>query len=167
MNAILEDLTTLAPKRLNKRLEDLARDALPCRSVTVFDGNPVDGLTVALHVDSRRRGDILDLARVVEDDATVQASCGWSLLTPGRRHPCWRLLLRVSFERPANCLFTVCFEVHQHPADPLRANLPLLLGADRFVFDFDGRLDPDLPLIWIAAPLARDCPLELLTAAGV
>jgi hypothetical protein len=34
-----------------------------------FDGNPPDGLTVALGVDSQRRGDVLDLARVVEDDA--------------------------------------------------------------------------------------------------
>ena len=33
---------------------------------------PNDGLTVALQVDSRRRGDVLDLARVVEDDAAVQ-----------------------------------------------------------------------------------------------
>ena len=55
MNAILEDLTTLPPKRLEKRLEELARDALPCHSATVFDGNPEDGLTVAVHVDSRRR----------------------------------------------------------------------------------------------------------------
>ena len=74
MNAILEDLTTLPPKRLEKRLEELARDALPCHSATVFDGNPDDGLTVALHVDSRRRRDVLDLARVVEDDAAVYAS---------------------------------------------------------------------------------------------
>ena len=93
VSAILEDLTTLPPKRLEKRLEALARDALPCRSATVFDGNPEDGLTVALHVDSRGRGDVLDLARVVEDDAAVQASCGWSLLAPSRRHPRWRLLL--------------------------------------------------------------------------
>ena len=74
VNAILEDLTTLPPKRLEKRLEELARDALPCHSATVFDGNPEDGLTVALHVDSRRRRDVLDLARVVEDDAAVHAS---------------------------------------------------------------------------------------------
>ena len=43
VSAILEDLTTLSPKRLEKRLEALARDALPCRSVTVFDGNPERG----------------------------------------------------------------------------------------------------------------------------
>jgi hypothetical protein len=62
VSAILEDLTMLSPKRLEKRLEALARDALPCRSVTVFGGNPELGLTVALHVDSRRRSDVLDLA---------------------------------------------------------------------------------------------------------
>lgn len=166
MNVILEDLTRLAPKRLEKRLEQLARDALPCHSATVFDGNPRDGLTVALHVDSRKRGDVLDLARVVEDDATVQASCGWSLLAPSGRHPQWRLLLRVSFERPAMCVFTVGFEIRKHPSDPPRAALPLLLAANRFVFDFDGRLDPDLPMVWIAAPVARECVFDVLSASG-
>lgn len=167
MNLILEDLTTLAPKRLEKRLEELARDALPCHSATVFDGNPADGLTVALHVDSRRRGDVLDLARVVEDDAAVKASCGWSLLAPSRKHAYRRLLLRMSFERPVNCDFTVGFDVRDHPSDPMRAALPLLLAASRFVFDFDGRLDPELPLVWIAAPVARECVFDVLSAAGV
>ena len=163
MTVILEDLTTLPPKRLDKRLEELARDALPCHWATVFDGNPEDGLTVALHVDSRRRRDVLDLARVVEDDAAVHASCGWSLLAPSPRHPSWRLLLRLSFERPVKCAFTVSFEMREHPNDPLRAGLPLLLAADRFVFDFDGRLDPDLPLVWIFAPAARECVLDVLS----
>lgn len=167
MNVILEDLTTLPPKRLEKRLEALARDALPCRSATVLDGNPDDGLTVALHVDSRRRGDVLDLARVVEDDAAVHASCGWSLLAPSRRHSYWRLLLRVSFERPVKCAFTVGFEVTQHPSDPLRGSLPLLLAASRFVFDFDGRLDPERPLVWIAAPVARECVFDVLAESRV
>jgi len=160
---MLEDLTTLPPKRLEKRLEELARDALPCHAATVFDGNPDEGLTVALHVDSRKRGDVLDLARVVEDDAAVEASCGWSLLAPSRRHPCWRLLLRLSFERPVKCVFTVGFDVREHASDPLRATLPLLLAANRFVFDFDGRLEPELPLLWIAAPVERECVLDVLS----
>lgn len=166
MNLILEDLTTLAPKRLEKRLEELARDALPCHSATVFDGNPADGLTVALHVDSRRRGDVLDLARVVEDDAAVQASCGWSLLAPSRKHAYWRLLLRMSFERPVNCDFTVGFDVRGHPNDPMHGSLPLLLAANRFVFNFDGRLDPERPLVWIAAPVARECVLDALMSSA-
>jgi hypothetical protein len=118
---------------------------------------------VALHVDSRRRGDVLDLARVVEDDAGVSASCGWSLLSPNRRQSRWRLLLRVSFERPVACEFTVTFDIGDHPDDPLRVGLPLLLASSRFVFDFDGRLDPDRPLVWIVAPAARDCVLDVLT----
>ena len=166
MSVIVEDLTALPPKRLEKRLEELARDALPCHSATVFDGNPADGLTVALHVDSRRRGDVLDLGRVVEDDAAVQASCGWSLLAPSRKHAHWRLLLRVSFDRPVNCDFAVACEVRDHPSDPMRASLPLLLAANRFVFDFDGRLDSKRPLVWIAAPVARECVLEALSASG-
>jgi hypothetical protein len=166
VSAILEDLTTLSPKRLEKRLEALARDALPCRSITVFEGNPELGLTVALHVDSRRRGDVLDLARVVEDDAAVSASCGWSLLTPSRRQSRWRLLLRVSFDRPVTCEFAVAAELSEHPNDPIRAGLPLLLAANRFVFDFDGRLDPERPLIWIVAPAVRDCVLDVLAHTG-
>lgn len=167
MKTMLEDLSTLPPKRLEKRLEKLAHDALACQAVTVFDGNADDGLTVALHVDSRRRGDILDLARVVEDDPAVHACCGWSLLPPTRRRHYWRLLLRVSFKRPAQCVFTVSFDVRDHPSDPLRATLPLLLAANRLVFAFDRRLDPERPLVWIAAPVAREPVLELLAAVGV
>src|SRR3954453_17503710 len=163
VKTIMEDLTTLPPKRLEKRLEALAREALPCRSMTVFDGNADHGLTVALHIDSLRRGDVLDLPRVVEDEAAVSASCGWSLLAPSRRHPRSRLLLRVSFERPVRCAFTVLFDVSEHASDPLRTTLPLLLAANRFVFDVDGRLDSERPLVWIAAPAVRDCVLELIS----
>jgi hypothetical protein len=167
VKTMLEDLSTLPPKRLEKRLKKLAHDALPCNAATVFDGNADDGLTVAIHVDSRRRGDILDLARVVEDDRAVHASCGWSLLPPARRRAPWRLLLRVSFERPVNCVFTVSFDTRAHPSDPLRTTLPLLLAANRLVFAFDERLDPERPLVWITAPVAREPVLELLTAVGV
>jgi hypothetical protein len=167
VSVILEDLTMLSPKRLEKRLEALARDAVPCRSISVFEGNSEHGLTVALHIDSRRRADVLDLARVVEDDAAVSACCGWSLLTPSRRHAHWCLLLRVSFDRPATCEFAVAVDLSEHPKDPLSADLPLLLAADRFVFDFDGRLDPERPLVWIAAPAARECVFEVLSEVGL
>ncbi|HWO71019.1 MAG TPA: hypothetical protein VNP94_09735 [Actinomycetota bacterium] len=163
---MLEDLSTLPPRRLEKKLERLADEALPCRAVTVFDGNPDDGLTVALHVDSRRRGDVLDLARVIEDDPVVRASCGWSLLPPTRRRDYWRLLLRVELERPVTCRFTVGFEIRVHQADPLRAALPLLLAATRLAFALDGRLDPERPLVWLEAPTAREPVLELLTAVS-
>jgi hypothetical protein len=163
---VLEDLSTLPPKRLEKQLEKLANEALHCPAVTVFDGDADEGLTVALHVNSHRRGDILDLARVVEDDPSVDASCGWSLLPPTPRRAAWRLLLRVSFERPVQCTFTVGFDILAHESDPLRASLPLLLAANRLVFAFDGALDPERPLVWIAAPVARDPLLDLLTAVG-
>jgi hypothetical protein len=163
VSVILDDLTTLSPKRLEKHLEALSREALPCSSMTVFDANPEDGLTVSLRVDSRGQADVLDLARVVEDDGIVSASCSWSALSPSRRHPEWRLLLRVGFERPVACSFTVVFAVTNHAADPLRTNLPLLLAAHRLVFDFDGRIDMDRPVVWIAAPSARECVLDVLT----
>ena len=162
MSAILEDLTTLSPKRLEKRWEQLAEAALPCQGVRVFGGDPEHGLTVSLSVDAHSRGDVLDLARVVEDDAAVSASCGWSVLSPARRHPYWRLLLRVSFERPVVCEFTVAFDIRPHARDPLRARLPLLLAADRFVFDFTDCSPTGRPLVWLAAPAARDCVMDVL-----
>ena len=164
---MLEDLSTLPTKRLERQLERLALDALPCDAVSVFEGSSDDGLIVALHVDSRQRGAVLDLARVVEDDPAVQASCAWSLLPPTRRRDHWRLLLRVGFERPVQCTFTVSFDVGSHPSDPLRATLPLLLAASRLVFAFDGRLDPERPVVWITAPAACEPVLELLAAVGV
>ena len=162
MSVILDDLTTLSPKRLEKHLEALARDALTCSSVTVFGGNPEDGLTVALRVESRRRDDVLDLARVVEDDGIVTASCSWSSLAPSGRHPEWRLFLRVGFERPVVCSFTVLLALTNHAADALRVSLPLLAAAHRLVFDFDGRLEPSHPVVWIEAPSAPDCVLDVL-----
>ena len=142
MNAILEDLTTLPPKRLEKRLEELAREAMPCTRRPCSTAIPVDGLTVGAprrlsrtgrrpRSRARRRGRSRRLRLV-----GAGRSCA------SRRHPYWRLLLRVSFERPVTCVFTVAFDIGGHPSDPLRAALPLLLAADRFVFDFDGRLDP-------------------------
>jgi hypothetical protein len=166
VKTMLDDLSTLPPKRLEKRLEKLGDEALPCHAATVFDGNPDDGITAALHVDSRRRGVVLDLARVVEDDPRVHGSADWSLLPPTRRRGHWRLLLRVSFERPVQCLFTVSFDVRAHPSDPLRPTLPLLLAANRLVFTFDGRLDAEQPLVWITAPAAREPVLDLLAAVG-
>jgi hypothetical protein len=73
----------------------------------------------------------------------------------------------LSFERPVICAFTVSFDIHEHPNNPLRAAVPLLLAADRFVFDLDGRLDPDMPLVWIAAPDARECVLDVLSQSGL
>ena len=166
MKTMLEDLSTLPPKRLETQLETLAQSALPCHAVTAFEGGPDSGVTVALHVNACRRGDVLDLARVVQDDPRVHGSADWSLLpTTPRRH--WRLLLRVSFDRPVRCDFTVNLDVRDHPSDPLRAALPLLLAASRLVFVLDGQADAEQELVWITAPVAREPVLELLTAVGV
>lgn len=167
MSVVLEDLTTLLPKRLEKRLQELADEALRCHAVTVVDGNPDDGLTVALHVDSRGRKDVLDLARVVEDDSRVLGSCDWSLLPPTRGRASWHLLLRIELERPVRCGFAVSFDVRDHPHDPLRETLPLLLAANRLVFAFDERLSSERPLVWVEAPIAREPVFELLAAVGV
>lgn len=167
MKLMLDDLTTLPAKRREKRLAKLADEALPCRAITVFDGNSNDGITVALHVDSRRRGDVLDLARVVEDDTRVHGTCDWSLLPPAGRRHYFRLLLRVSFERPVRCDFVVNLDVRDHGSDPLRATLPLLLATSRLVFVLDGQIDAEWPLVWIDAPVAREPVLELLKAVGV
>lgn len=164
---MVEDLTRLSPKRLGRRLEELAREGLPCASATVFDGSPQEGLTVGLRVESQGRRDVLDLARVLEIEPNGYAVSAWALLSPSREHPYWRLLLRVHFERPVKCSFVVRFDVREHPNDPLRAALPLLLAADRFALAFDRAPEPDQPLVWVSAPVARECVLEVLTDAGI
>ena len=126
MNTMLEDLSTLPPKRLEKQLETLAHDALPCHAVTVFEGDPDAGLTVAVHVESRRRGDVLDLSRVVEDDARVHGVLRLVAAAPdadgAHSGVCF---FASSFERPVQCDFTVGFDVREHPSDPLRATPPV------------------------------------------
>ena len=164
--SIAEDLTKLSPKRLTKRLEELSREALPCVSATVFDGNPRDGLTVGLWVESHGRRDVLDLARVLETERAGHVATAWSLLRPGKADPLWRLLLRVEFERPVSCAFVVRFDVHEH-RDQLRQALPLLLAASGFAIAFDEVPEAAESLVWVPAPAARECVVETLTAAGL
>lgn len=164
---MLEDLTTLPPKRLERRLEQLARDALPCVSATVFGGSPEEGLTVGLWVESQGRRDVLDLARVLESEPGGHVATGWSLLSPKRGHASWRLLLRAHFERPVKCSFVVQFEIGDDVNDPMRAALPILLAASGFALGFDGFPDSDRPMAWIPASAARECVLEVLNATGI
>ncbi len=163
---MVEQLTALKPKRLGRRLEELARDALPCVSAVVADGHPEHGLTVALWVESRGRRDVLDLARVLESEPGGHVETGWSLLSPSRRHPYWRLLLRVTFERPVLCDFVVRFDVTDHPHDDLRLALPLLLAASGFALAFDRFPEPYTPVAWVPAPTVRDGIFEVLGAVG-
>jgi hypothetical protein len=164
VGTVLEDLTKLAPKRLERRLEELAREALPCVAAVVFDGNPEDGLTVGLWVEAGSRRDVLDLARVLESEPGGHVATGWSLLTPSRAHRYWRLLLRVQFERPVKCSFAVRFDVHEHARDEMREALPLLLAASGFALGFNGLPEPDRPATWLPAPTVRDCIVEVLAA---
>lgn len=162
---IIEDLTGLAPKRLERRLEELAREALPCVSAVPLEANPEQGLTVGLWVESTGRRDILDLARVLELEPGGHVATGWSLLAPSRAHPYSRLLLRVNFERPVLCSFVVRFDVRDHHGDQMRGILPLLLAASGFALAFDGFLDSERPVAWVPAPLARDCLVEVFVSA--
>jgi hypothetical protein len=166
VGVVLEDLTTLPPKRLVRRLEELAHDALPCVSAAVFGGNPEEGLTVGLWVESQGRRDVLDLARVLESEPGGHVATGWSLLSPKRGQPSWRLLLRIHFERPVKCSFVVQFEIGAGMNDPMRAAVPLLLAASGFALGFDCFPDAEGPIGWIPAPAARDCVLEVLSALG-
>lgn len=162
--SIIEDLTKLSPKRLMRRLEELSREGLPCVSASVFEGNPREGLTVGLWVESQGRRDVLDVARVLEEEPRGHVETAWSLLHPGRHEPLWRLLLRVDLQRPISCAFVVRFEVHDHPGDQLRQALPLLLAASGFALAFD-RMPSDAPsLLWVPAPAARECVFEVLVA---
>jgi hypothetical protein len=167
VSAILEDLTPLSPKRLERRLEQLAREALPCGSATVFDGSPSEGLTVGLRVESQGRRDVLDLARVLEIEPNGYVVSAWALLSPSGSHPYWRLLLRIHFERPVRCSFVVRMDVRDHPSDPIRAVLPLILAADKFTLAFDGPPGEYQSLVWVSAPAARECVFEVLTGVGI
>lgn len=162
MGRVLEDLTKLAPKPLERRLEQLAREALPCVSTNVFDGNPQYGLTVGLWVESQGRRDVLDLARVLETEPGGHVATGWSLLTPRRGHPSARLLLRVDFERPVKCSFVARFEIGDDAHDPMRAALPLLLAASGFALGFDGFPGSERPVAWVPAPASAECVFNAL-----
>lgn len=166
MITMLEDLSTLPSKRLEKTLAKLADAALPCHAVRVLDWAPDHGITVALHVHAQGRGEVLDLARVVEDDPRAYGMADWSLLPNTHLHM-WRLLLRVKVDRPVNCEFTISLDVSDQPLDPLRTSLPLLFAASRLAFALDEQTESGRPLVWITAPVAREPLLELLTAAGV
>jgi hypothetical protein len=163
--SILEDLTKLTAKRLERRLEELAREALPCVSAVAFEAGPEEGLTVGLWIESAGRRDVIDLARVLESEPGGHVATGWSLLLPSRSHPYSRLLLRVHFERPVLCSFVVRFEIRDNPSDAMRSSLPLLLAASGFAFAFDRPPETDRPLAWIPAPAVRDCVYEVLGAA--
>lgn len=165
VKTMVEDLTRLKPKRLGRRLAELAREALPCVAAIVSHGDAEHGLTVALWVESGGRRDVLDLARVLETEPGGHVITGWSLLSHSRKHPYWRLLLRVNIERPVLCSFVVRFEISDHADDQLRVALPLLLAASGFALAFDGFPGPDKPVIWIPAPAVRDCVFEVLAAA--
>ena len=164
--SILEDLTRLTPKRLERRLEELAREALPCVSAVAFEANPDEGLTVGLWVESAGRRDVVDLARVLETEPGGHVATGWSLLSPSRAHPYWRLLLRVHFERPVLCTFVIRFDIRDNPSDAMRSSLPLLLAASGFALAFDRLPETDRPLAWIPAPSVRDCVYAVLGASG-
>lgn len=161
-----ESLTQLKPKRLSRRLEELSRNALPCVSAVVSHGDPEHGLTVALWVESQGRRDVLDLARVLESEPGGHVETGWSLLSPSRRHAEWRLLLRVSFERPVLCDFVIRFDITEHTSDERRLALPLVLAASGFALAFDAFPDPDRPVTWVPAPAARECVADVLAAVG-
>jgi hypothetical protein len=162
---MVEDLTKLKPKRLERRLEELARDALPCVSAVVSHGDPEHGLTVALWVESHGRRDVLDLTRVLETEPGGHVLTGWSLLSPSRKHPYWRLLLHVDFERPVLCSFVVRFDITDNPDDQLRLALPLLLAASGFALAFGGFYEPHEPVTWVPAPAVRDYVFDVLAAA--
>jgi hypothetical protein len=164
VTSIAEDLTRLSAKRLERRLEELAREALPCVSAVPLEANPEDGLTVGLWVEPEGRRDVLDLARVLESEPGGRVETGWSLLSPSRRYRYWRLLLRIHFERPVLCSFVVRLEVHDHQSDEMQRAFPLLLAASGFALAFDRLPETERPLTWVPAPTARECLYGVLAS---
>ena len=163
MNPILEDHSSLSPKKLGRRLEALATAALPCLGVFAYEASPRDGLTTALWVDSRGRQDVRDLARVVETEPHGCATVAWSRLAPSRRNRTTLLLLRVAFERPVECAFDVRIDVGAHREDLARRWLRLLLAADRFALAFDERPEATGGLVWVPAPAVQEPVADVLS----
>jgi hypothetical protein len=160
---IAEDLTKLSPKRLERRLEELWLEALPCIQIVAWSASPERGLTAGLWIESQGRRDVLDLGRVVETEPGGKATVAWSLLTPNRNHPAWRLLLHVDMQRPVVCAFSVGFEVEAQPPDELRSRLPILLAASTLALAFDGFPTSARPLPEVRAPENGDPLVDLLT----
>lgn len=160
--SILEDLTILSPRKLEKRLQQLAKDALPCIEIWSAGADRAGGLTVAIHVDARSRRDVQDLGRVIEDDPRGLLSSAWSLLPPSKRSSAHELLLRVDLERPVRCEFAIRLPVSDHRDDPIRQRLPLLLAASWFTLVTDQHAGAEDPQLCFAAPPARECLLQLL-----
>jgi hypothetical protein len=161
------ELTELPPRRLARHLNYLASDALPCHGIQVQDGNPQDGLTVGLWVETHGRGEIRDLPRVLEAEPEGHVTTAWSLLHPTRKHRHHRLLLHIQLTRPVKCDFDILFELQDHPADKNRQALPLLLAADAFAIGLDSYPQTERPSIWIAAPTTRDRIYDTLTTLGI
>lgn len=164
--SILEDLTALSARKLDKRLEQLSTEALRCIDAWAAAADRTEGLTVALHVDARGRPDVEDLARVLHEEPRCLLASAWAAIEPSRKHNYWRLLLRVDFERPVSCEFVVRCDVSSHPSDPMRAKLPLLLAASSFLLVTNEYADPSDPHVWFAATPARDCLVALVSAVG-
>lgn len=161
MLRITEDLTKLSPKRLERRLEELWLRSLPCVQIVAWSASPKRGLTAGLVVESQGRRDVLDLGRVVETEPGGKATVAWSLLTPNRSQPNWRLLLHIDMERPVVCTFDIGFAIGDNPTDGVRSSLPVLLAASTFALAFDGLPIADKPLPEVRAPASRQ-PLEAL-----
>ncbi len=161
---MLEDLTVLSPKRLERRLEEIWQESLPCVSVVPWEASPDQGLTVCLWVESQGRRDVTDLGRVVESEPGGLATLAWSSLSPNRRHPCWRLLLHVDVERPVRCSFNVGFAVGNAAEDLIRSSLALLIGARSISFSFDGMPDSWQPLPRLSAPRTTSPLVDALTS---
>lgn len=151
MTVILDDLSTLPPKKLARRLEELAADALPCLGVTAYEASPEAGLTTGLWVDDRGRRDVHDLVRVVETEPGGYATVAWAGLSPSERTPYWRLLLRVRFERPVQCDFDVRIDVEAAGTSEPGSLVALLLAARSFAVHFAA---DDGPAVVIPAPVA-------------
>lgn len=161
MTVILEDLSTLPPRKLARRLEELAAEALPCLEVTAHDASPEVGLTTGLWVDDRGRRDLHDLVRVVETEPGGYATVAWAGLSPSVQTPYWRLLLRVRFESPVHCAFDIQVATRTEDSDWLA----LMLAASRFaVVVDDGAAAVVVPapknsdLLWHVAAAIRTSP---------
>lgn len=160
--SILEDLSTLSPRKLEKRLAQLVKEALPCIEIWPEDASRENGLTVALLVDVRLRPEVADLGRVLQTEPRALLTVGWAVQVGRGARGLDVLLLRVDLERPVGCQFAIRIDVARRGGEAMRASLPLLLAASRFAIVTD---DDSRPALWFGAPQVRDSVATLMEFA--
>ena len=117
---MLEDLTKLPPKRLETPARGARARGAPVRLGDRLRRQSARTASPSGSGSSRRAGATCSTSRACSRRAGRPRRDRLVAPLAEPRHPHWRLLLRVSFERPVLCDFVVRFDITDHPSDQLR-----------------------------------------------